>query len=421
MQQRAAPTQDSLFDDETDPAAASAATSLARSLVDGDDSQAQTRWQREFGKLSAAVTALRRALDEATQLRDAYHAQVAKIFEPRWRELLAVRREWIVTADRVLQGQAARPKAQRLSSRRRKHLAAFIVEQITDLLEQGVIEPDDELAAIHDRHGDITLDESRELDDALTRSMLDNLAGPEIAQGQDEEDIESLMRRAHEHFEAQSRAQEERRNAGRGEKARAKREQAAKEVSQSVREVYRKLASALHPDRETDDAERARKTQLMQRANQAYEKGDLLALLSMQISLIETYQGALARADDKRLQLYCQALREQVQTLQREIADVEAPIRGGLQLSPGLRMPGRAALLARVARDAKLVKRDVEAMRQDITVLLDPKRCGALVDMLPVMEFDEEELQVLEALMANEAMADAGLGGVARPRRRKKN
>jgi curved DNA-binding protein CbpA len=42
-----------------------------------------------------------------------------------------------------------------------------------------------------------------------------------------------------------------------------------------VREVFRKLASELHPDRETDPAEHARKTELMQRVNQAYKAGDL--------------------------------------------------------------------------------------------------------------------------------------------------
>ena len=55
--------------------------------------------------------------------------------------------------------------------------------------------------------------------------------------------------------------------------------QAALEASQSVRDVYRKLVSALHPDREADGAERERKTALMQRANQAYERNDLLELL----------------------------------------------------------------------------------------------------------------------------------------------
>ncbi|WP_449371513.1 J domain-containing protein, partial [Thiomonas sp.] len=41
----------------------------------------------------------------------------------------------------------------------------------------------------------------------------------------------------------------------------------------SLRAIYRKLASALHPDREPDPAERARKTALLQRANTAHQNG----------------------------------------------------------------------------------------------------------------------------------------------------
>ncbi|WP_341888453.1 hypothetical protein [Variovorax sp. YR752] len=47
-----------------------------------------------------------------------------------------------------------------------------------------------------------------------------------------------------------------------------------------MRDIFRKLASALHPDRETDAQQRKVKTALMQKANQAYAANDLLALLN---------------------------------------------------------------------------------------------------------------------------------------------
>jgi len=65
----------------------------------------------------------------------------------------------------------------------------------------------------------------------------------------------------------------------------AQRDQAAQGGTRAVREVFRKLASELHPDRETDPAEHARKTELMQRVNQTYKAGDLLALLELQLSI----------------------------------------------------------------------------------------------------------------------------------------
>src|SRR5260370_34474944 len=65
------------------------------------------------------------------------------------------------------------------------------------------------------------------------------------------------------------------------------------ELSLSIREVYRKLASALHPDREPDPQERERKTPLMPRANQPDGKNSLLQLLQLQLELEYIDQSAI--------------------------------------------------------------------------------------------------------------------------------
>ncbi len=43
--------------------------------------------------------------------------------------------------------------------------------------------------------------------------------------------------------------------------------------------------AVLHPDREPDEAERVRKTELMQRVNEAYSKKDLLQLVALQLEI----------------------------------------------------------------------------------------------------------------------------------------
>jgi hypothetical protein len=78
---------------------------------------------------------------------------------------------------------------------------------------------------------------------------------------------------------------------------------------------------------------------------------------------------------------------------------------------PGQRMPERSALFARIERDAKRVKRDVEAARKDMAALLDPQRCGALIDAIPLPDFDVEELRMFEVAMVDDAI---------KPRRRRR-
>ena len=359
-------------------------------------------------------------MGDAQELLDQYRSHVTKVYEPRWRELQSVRRDWAVAADAVLQRQASWPKAQRLSRRRQKHLSEFLVAFVDDLLLEGA--DDEALTAIHDRYSDLSWEEAQALDQELTQALMEEIIGKEAMQGHDATDVEGILRHAKEQLEAQQQADAERRerkaqskskSSGPG-KAELKREQAAKDISQSVREVYRKLASSLHPDRESDPVEQARKTRLMQEANKAYEQGDLLQLLSMQISLLQSDHNALTLADDARLKLYCQSLREQQQILKSEIADTEEPIRRVMGLGPRGRMPERPAVLAKVDSDTKNLKQGVTGMRKDISHLLDPRTCAAVVDALVIPE-DDSHLDAFDVMdvMAMEAAFSA-------PRRRRR-
>ncbi len=109
-------------------------------------------------------------------------------------------------------------------------------------------------------------------------------------------------------------------------------------ISQSIREVYRKLASALHPDREPDSAERTRKTALMQRVNQAYDKRDLLALLQLQLEIEQIDQRALDGIAEDRLKHYNKVLAEQLSELMQEVQQVANGFKEQYGIHPGLRV-----------------------------------------------------------------------------------
>jgi sulfite reductase alpha subunit-like flavoprotein len=215
-----------------------------------------------------------------------------------------------------------------------------------------------------------------------------------------------MLRHAQAQLEARMKAEAEQRAAkakARPTKAARAREQAAKDVSQSVREVYRKLASSLHPDREVDPAERERKTRLMQSANQAYEQGDLLHLLSMQISLLQGDAKTLAQADDARLKVYCAALREQQGVLEQEIAECEAPIRRIFEMGPRGSLPARSAVMSKVDHDTRQLKQGIAGMREEIVQLQDPRTCAAVVDSLELPDVDAIESFDLQAAIGARA------------------
>ncbi|MEZ5662633.1 MAG: hypothetical protein R3E94_03785 [Burkholderiaceae bacterium] len=104
----------------------------------------------------------------------------------------------------------------------------------------------------------------------------------------------------------------------------------ADDADRILRQLYRQLASALHPDRESDEAERRRKTALMGEANAAYGRSDLLTLMRLQG---EAGPGPEAEgAAGARLRSMTALLRRQVADLERQ----RAARQGELALTFGL-------------------------------------------------------------------------------------
>ncbi|AVP56370.1 hypothetical protein C7H73_00920 [Pulveribacter suum] len=136
--------------------------------------------------------------------------------------------------------------------------------------------------------------------------------------------LEALLRQEQERRQATAERRAERR-AKRKPTARQQQEHArAQDASGALRAIYRQLASALHPDRERDPIERERKQALMSQANAANERGDLLALLRLQLAVEQVDEGSIARLGEERLASLSLLLQRQVGMLDKELAEVQA-------------------------------------------------------------------------------------------------
>ncbi|PJI30087.1 molecular chaperone DnaJ [Acinetobacter pseudolwoffii] len=108
------------------------------------------------------------------------------------------------------------------------------------------------------------------------------------------------------------------------EQARLKRQQekqaqATKLAEQSLKTVYLKIAAIIHPDRESNDIKKIKKTELLQHANAAYEKQDLFTLLKMQLQIEQDRDPSQKGLNAEQLKFYQLALDAQSQTLQGQI------------------------------------------------------------------------------------------------------
>ncbi len=256
------------------------------------------------------------------------------------------------------------PEARGLS-RAQQGKARSLLCRLAQLLAEG---GDADMAALHDRYSPQSLaDKRRSAADALRARLSDWLA-PDDEAVQAAADPDDLLRAAHRQWQTESAAQQARRDArqAKREARKAQREpapaalleqQAQQDAGATLRQLYRQLASALHPDRAGDEAERARMTVLMSAANAAYDRRDLLALLDLQLQAELADPDHLERLSAQRLQAVTRLLKEQAASLERERQGEQQRWLHQLDLPAGSRID--AALLQR-----RLEEQELELLRQ---------------------------------------------------------
>lgn len=293
-------------------------------VVSGHDQPKLSKGQQAFNKLIEQIEKKRAQLAdwEAAILR--YQKKYAGELLPLVDDLMDRQVRMVHCLDRASVKKG-------LSKTERSAIAGLIV----DLADQLLANRDDaELKDIYNKHSHSDYDQEEAEDIKHMKSVMEGVLGVDIGDDLDVSSGEDLLKRL------QAKMQEEwaQENAKRQtwEERRPKRKKTAKQlakeaqqqaeeqqISLSIREVYRKLASALHPDRETDIRERERKTALMQRVNEAYEKRNLLQLLKLQLELEHIDQNTVNNISEDRLKHYNKILKEQLVELEQEIFHVE--------------------------------------------------------------------------------------------------
>ena len=282
--------------------------------------------QKRFNTLLRQLEKARASLQAWQEALPAFHQSRQGLLGPLVAELRQAQRAWVLALD------AAAHRG--WSRREHEDRSEMLAEMAGALL--GADAQDEELQALFERHAGMSreeveregLDAFKELAQAMTGL---DLGKDDIASEQD------VFDRLDEHLRRQDEAQaarQERTAARRKSAAQQRREEEGQRATQSIREVYRKLASALHPDRERDPAQRETKTRLMAQVNEAFDRKDLLTLLELQLRIEQVDPEHLARADTTRLKHYNKVLSEQLAELRNEVVQLEFGLRMDLRLPP---------------------------------------------------------------------------------------
>jgi hypothetical protein len=311
----------------------------------------------------------REELPRIRALADSEYSPLARTFDTHRRRLL------------LLLDQAYSDKM--MGKKDREKLADVICSTALDLMQ--IDEEDEAIKEIYNKHSGCDFDLDMDADKAFMRRMVGAATGVEL---DDDTDFSSpraffeAMRDKMEERERDEGQKQERTGQARPAKpaklsAREARHQAEElKLKQSVRDIFRKLASALHPDRETDPAERGRKTALMQRANVAYAANDLLGLLELQLEVDQIDQTGLDNLGDDQIKQYNRILDGQVNEIKVEIIALETALSLDIGWEFGQR-PTPKAMMRGLRADIAEMRANVKCIEADLDTFSDLKKLKA--------------------------------------------
>ena len=332
---------------------------------------ALTKAQKQFNTLVKKIETLKAQLVEWRDEVPRHNERLRCEYEPLHKTYNTLRIELVQLLDRAC-------VEQRLSKNERKKLRQLIPSITAELMNE---EPSDVVKALHDKYSDIGFDELNEDVDDVVKSMMEEVLGFDIGADVDINDPAQLRafleQQAHDERE---RIQEHQHQS---DARRAKRKKSVRQsdqehqqnseaalVQKSLQEVFRKLVGALHPDRAPDDAERERRTELMQQVNVAYEKKDLLQLLELQIQIEHTGKISLSAHSDERLKHYNTLLKEQSQVLLQALEEAQLPFRFQLGLPPSATLSAKV-VVAQIEQDIRNLKYSIAALQDDLRLFQD--------------------------------------------------
>jgi hypothetical protein len=315
------------------PNTLTAATAL-QALAPGE--QPLSTAARAFNLQLTRVDKLRAQLDELDTLGRSHRVERQRWLAPLQQRQRQQMRDLALALAEHLQGKA-------LSRLQR----AAAIEVLCELAQALAVGGDAEMAALHDRHSPRTLAQKRQAD---------------------AEALRAARAAAQAHLDARAQTRKQRKKPAQPQ---VDETSLAADADTQLRALFRQLASALHPDREPDEAERRRKTALMSEANTAYARQDLVTLMQIQLHAELADPAAVSRLADDRLAALTLLLKRQVAGLERERAARQGQLASEFDLPLG-QVANPNTLRQQLLNSVSALESVVARLEQDLAQVQEP-------------------------------------------------
>lgn len=330
-------------------------------------SPAQKKFNATLKKIEVQQALL---LEWQSALSHAQHASQDKL-EPLKGDFCEAQVAMLVMLDNLY-------KTQKFSGNQEDKIISLILTIADELIS---VHGRDELKPLYNQYSEEDFDVGVERDRLMQAQLIQDMFKHRFGVTLDDDEMEVndlavMEARLREKLDAQQ-------DAGRAQ--RASRQQSLKQLaaeareqedvaamSKSIQALYRQLVAALHPDREPDAVERERKTGLMQQANIAYAKKDLLQLLALQLSVQQINQDSINCIAADHLKHYNKVLACQLDELKQEVMMLELRVKEMMGVAPyELLAPKKLAVF--IKQQIQALQSKIACMRYDMRAFQDVK------------------------------------------------
>ncbi|MVM40773.1 hypothetical protein GO730_28890 [Spirosoma sp. HMF3257] len=332
--------------------------------------------QKEFNRLIRKIETLGQSLHDLREAAQHIQQRVQTDYRPLLEQYSRFRADMVRIFDRAYEQKE-------YTKTEKKKLVDLIQKIAFELIDtQGM----DDLKPIYDKYDpdgfDQTNAESDQQTADLMREMMESMFGIQFEEGVDVSDPQKMTAYVQEQLAQREAAETERRQQTAERKAQkpktekqqereAKKLAEERNITKAVRTLYLDLVKAFHPDREPDDAEKERKTEIMHRVTEAYEKSDLLALLRLQLEFEHIDQSHLESLAEEQLKYYNKILRQQAQELDDAFFTLQNDL-AAMTGKPAFAVSSPIALEFSLNSDIAQLKRDIKQIKADVKAFAEP-------------------------------------------------
>ncbi len=331
----------------------------------------QSKVQKDFNRLIKKIEKLEQEIAEYRAGLDEVNQRLQGTLTPARKEYYVQKAELVKCFDRAYDSGYFKKREQ-------KKLTYLICELAYDVIEYGGME---ELIPIYDKYNETSYEEENEQANELAAEQLKGIfsmfgiefdddvdtKNPEVFQ----EQMAKKLAEKQEKYDSEQRQAEERKDkrpkSKKQQEKEEKKELEARNVTKSVRTIYMDLVKAFHPDREPNEEERERKTQIMQRVTEAYEKNDLLGLLRLQLEFDRIDQNHIENIAESHLKNYNKLLREQAEELSYELENMVSQV-AEMSGKPDYIVSNIHRLRLSLEQDIKEFKSAAKSIKNDVKV-----------------------------------------------------